>query len=453
LSSSPSKQTLTPRATSGKSLNIVLQALRANDLLQNRKYNEAKELCDHLINAKTWPLEKMSVRVLLLNVRGHALQMQGLLDPAIADYQQVRQIDPNNLLAIECLADIYKTVNKLDLAKECYDQIIAIDPEKSFLNYGKRGELLLRQNDSKESIADLEMALSLQPENASTLHNAAIAYLAQKNYEQALICCEKLLHLNPKSGVAFSQQAKAKIGLGKRVEAMDDLTRALEYNHDPDNATRRLRMLLCIENKEDETAVADCDMILKSKPNDRQVLFFKAIALGRLEKYSDAEETFELALKHSTTGAQKAEIYYNMSLRYTKSGDTAAALRYVDLAIQEDKNTVLARNNRAFILTHIGRAAEGLADIEKAVKSDQKSANTLSTRGCVYYHLNRLEEAKKDFDQALAWDPEIGEAHYFRGCILRKMGLTAEAAADLKRAEELNFKFPIYSTLGRPSFE
>src|SRR5947209_1808279 len=82
---------------------------------------------------------------------------------------------------------------------------------------------------------------------------------------------------------------------------------------------------------------------------------------------------------------QKANAFTNRGKAYRAKGNTAAALRDLDQAIQLDPNNAEAFYNRGVLFRERGENDKALQDLELAVEYDKRNANALSTLSHIYY--------------------------------------------------------------------
>ncbi|MGD9533907.1 MAG: tetratricopeptide repeat protein [Candidatus Nitrosocosmicus sp.] len=154
-------------------------------------------------------------------------------------------------------------------------------------------------------------------------------------------------------------------------------------------------------------------------------------------------------------------------------GNYIKALEYYD-EILNDPNYLIALNNKAITLAHMGKYedalvlfnqaleksdnnkslfyntghsyymlekyTESLVLFDKALEIDPNYLIALNNKGLTLDHLNRSEEALVLFDKALKLNPNYGKAYNNKAIVLRKMGKLDDAFQTIDRALQIDPK-------------
>src|SRR5262249_5666983 len=107
------------------------------------------------------------------------------LAEAAADCQRSIKLQPKQIEAYISLALIYEKQGKPDLAKDCYDRMVAPDP-KSLTAYPQRAEFRRNREQFEEALADCAEATKLAPGSALPSLVAASVKAARGEHEQAV---------------------------------------------------------------------------------------------------------------------------------------------------------------------------------------------------------------------------------------------------------------------------
>ena len=118
---------------------------------------------------------------------------------------------PNNIRLTERLdfgTELMQYGN-YDYAIEIFNNIIATDPEWSEA-WNKRATVFFLMNRYKESLSDIEKALSIEPRHFGALSGQARIFIRLQEYEKAIISLEKALKFYPsfKSGYLIPEIEK-----------------------------------------------------------------------------------------------------------------------------------------------------------------------------------------------------------------------------------------------------
>ncbi|CAG9578509.1 putative small glutamine-rich tetratricopeptide repeat protein [Leishmania major strain Friedlin] len=100
-----------------------------------------------------------------------------------------------------------------------------------------KGNELMSQAKYKEAIAYYTKAIELQPDNAVFFANRAAAHTHLKDYNNAIIDCERAIIINPEYSKSYSRLGTALFYQENYSRAVDAFTKACEL--DPDNATHK----------------------------------------------------------------------------------------------------------------------------------------------------------------------------------------------------------------------
>lgn len=126
---------------------------------------------------------------------------------------------------------------------------------------------------------------------------------------------------------------------------------------------------------------------------------------------------------------------------YVDRGNTLKILRRFDeallsynLAFLSKKNYVDALINRGAILCELKRFDDALESYQIALSIKPDSVGVLNNRGNTLKELRRYNEALESFDLAIHIKPDYAEAYSNRGTIYRDLGRFDEALADFSEA-------------------
>jgi len=90
--------------------------------------------------------------------------------------------------------------------------------------------------------------------------------------------------------------------------------------------------------------------------------------------------------------------------------------------IANSRDSWLAHNNLAVVLSEKGEAKEALLHAEEALKLKPDNVEGLDTMGCALLGLNRIEEALQYFRKAIDLNPNWVQAYFDYGVALQKLG-------------------------------
>jgi tetratricopeptide (TPR) repeat protein len=154
----------------------------------------------------------------------------GRLEQALEAAQKAVILEPDLSRTQTVLGFVYLTEVETTQAKEAFDKAIALDQEDPLPRLGL-GLAKIREGDLDEGRRDIELAASLDP-NSSIVRS----YLGKAYYEEKRMPLDEHQYsiaeeLDPKDPTPWFYDAIAKQTTNRPVEALQDLQKAIELNH------------------------------------------------------------------------------------------------------------------------------------------------------------------------------------------------------------------------------
>lgn len=186
------------------------------------------------------------------------------LDPAFKRRLEANNIAPETVAAVAediqaFLSDIKKTDRQLkrdqereDSEKDIFqgaskenkglnDQIEEIQRRKLCENERLKGNESMKAKDYQDAITSYGRALDLNPTDAATFSNRALAYLKTKEYARALEDAEQAIKLKEDYVKAYHRRGKAYLSLNKIEMAIRDFQYILEKEPNNKEAMQELK--------------------------------------------------------------------------------------------------------------------------------------------------------------------------------------------------------------------
>ena len=162
---------------------------------------------------------------------GVALQQQGRLEDAVAEYDQAIRLSPQFADAYLNRGLAYIQLEQYERAVQGYDEAIRLNPQDAGL-YNNRGNAYEGLEQYERAIQDYDEAIRLNP-RAAFYRNRGLAYIEHGDSQRAILDLNEAIRLRPDYMRAFANRARAHGLLGNDVAAYQDGTRALELGLDP----------------------------------------------------------------------------------------------------------------------------------------------------------------------------------------------------------------------------
>ena len=185
---------------------------------------------------------------------------------AIADYNKVIELDPDNASAY-----YNRGISKYELedyygAIADYNKVIELDPDKVNAYY-IRGSSKCELEDYYGAIADYNKVIELDPDNVSAYINRGISKNDLKDYYGAIADHTKAIEIDPDKANAYLNRGAPKSKLKDYYGAIADYTKAIEI--DPDNASAYYnRGISKYELHNERGAIADYTKVIELEPDN-----------------------------------------------------------------------------------------------------------------------------------------------------------------------------------------
>jgi tetratricopeptide (TPR) repeat protein len=259
------------------------------------------------------------------------------------------------------------------------------------------------------------------------------------NFEEALVCYEQALTLDPLYSLAWNNRGSVMGYLKRYEEALTSFTKAVET--DPQNALAWHNMAKVLGSKFEnyENAIKCFDKVIEIGEANEEVWWLRGSDLEKLEKYQEAIESYKkaVAINPSCFGAwlllgnllNKIEIYEDALFCYE------SILKIDKVHIEENK--VFAQNYKeeviwmlkGGVLEHLERHEEALASYQEALQfvPNEHEALLCYKVGGQLFELESFQEAIYYFDKALSINSGDSKAWYAKAQILFKFEMYEEA--------------------------
>lgn len=271
-------------------------------------------------------------------------------------------------------------------AEVLYRQLLAAD-KHDFASQHLLGVIHAQQGRNEQALAEIDAALTLQPDDAEAHLNRANVLKVMGRADEALAGYARALELKPEWPQALNNRGTVLQTLGRHGEALAEYDRALAsapgYAEALNNRGSVLQDL-----KRPADALECYDRALRAAPNFGAAFNNRGSVLIELRRFADALSCFDRAL----------------------------ALRPGDIEII---------NNRGSALQGLGRYDEALAAYDQALALNPDHVQALSNRGSALQQLKRHEEALASFERA-------GSPEAFGGAAMAALSL-----CDWERVERI----------------
>lgn len=267
------------------------------------------------------------------------------------------------------------------------DEAVRLAPElRTATFFSRRSDHFVMLEEYEKAKADLQQAISLEPNNADHYSSLANACSMQDDLDGAIANLERAYEICKPGAGKISGYLP---GEGPWMQARSALIDA--YVERANNRST---------NGDSEGATADFDRAVELDPESAQTFIQRSVFLALQGKYEQA-------------------------------------FKDCDAAIRLEPGSVYALCSRGAVYQTKGDMAKAIDAFNQVVILFPQKAYPLSVRALAWKELGDLAKALDDINQAISVEPENGFWYTHRAEILRELKRDDEAAADLKKAEEL----------------
>jgi tetratricopeptide (TPR) repeat protein len=235
----------------------------------------------------------------------------GYLRQAVASFERVRELAPNNLAARLCLGQIYVMSQLPDRAIEALRDPLE-HPGNFSLAKTNTTELsvlaataYLQKNDLARAIHLLETEITLHPDDYNLLNATVQAYLNHGLFTNALAIIDRQLKLAPNDPVWLFNRGNVSIQLKAYDDAIDAFTRVLATQTNNPSALFN-RALACLDNGRLDVARADYKTLQQSFTNSFQIAWGLGEIAWRQHDTNEAIRNYKLYLANANANTEEA---------------------------------------------------------------------------------------------------------------------------------------------------
>lgn len=227
-------------------------------------------------------------------------------------------------------------------------------------------------------LAELTKAIDAQPTAAGLYNKRAIWYLEHETPDKALSDIGKAIELEPKVPAYYRTMSDVYFSMGKPQRSRDALNKAIEINVD------------------------DTASYLK---------------LAELEFYfKEYKNTFDFLDKALQLDPQNAKAYFIRGMAYKEMGDTAKAVRALQVAVDYDQDYYHAYMQLG-LLYSVKHNPLAVDYFNNALNLNPQSVETYYALGMYYQENEEYNKAIEAYTTLLKIDPKFKYAHFNLGYI------------------------------------
>ena len=376
---------------------------------------------------------------------GQTLLAEEKYPEALAVYQKLSDLMPDDSDVYLRIAQIYRELHQLDKAEENLVKARQYAPGSLEVMYNE-GMLYESQGRYDDAIRVLTDAVTGIKGQAATMpsRRRSLSILYQQlgqlyrevqNFQAAVYTFEELGHLGDE------EDRRARMMIMDTYRAAKDLPRALQtgkeamakYPADP--GIRTSYALLLGENSQTDDAVKILRAQLHGDANDRDAYLNIAQVYERGRHYKEAEESARAAEVLPGQPRDNEMVWFLLGAIYERQ-------KLYDKAEEQFKKVLAVNPKNAPVLNYYGymlgdlgiRLDEAQALVERALREEPYNGGYLDSLGWIYFRENRTADAEAMLRKALAREGHDPTIHSHLGDVYAKRGRQDLAAAEWEKS-------------------
>lgn len=407
-----------------------------NVLREQRKYEAALSACNQAINLKKRNATLWAIRSdILLNL--------GQSEEALVSSLTALQIRSHHSLGLTEKCRSLSVLGHQDEAIAACNRALEVNQNwgefSPSLAWISRGLAQERKQEYPQALASFEGALKLQGQNSLALVSRCRVLSEIKQYEEAIVTCDRALQVNENwgesfpahawfwRGVAFSRwgQFPEVLGSCASTKMASPMVKTLTNECIKKNRQERLDAAINSYEKAAETP------LLSSLAWTQE-----GVILNELNRYAQARRVLESALK---IRPNYALALVNLCETLNKLGNYQEALNACEKALQGDGKWEQSSPAHAYLqqsqaLAGLRRFEEALASADRALSLKPNWAIAWNAKSVILWQGQKYPEALDASDRALEIAPEYFQGWFNRGGILKAMQRDRDALLAYDRA-------------------
>ena len=328
---------------------------------------------------------------------------------------------------------------KWEEARSQFDEVLTLDPERVAAWVG-RARVRAELGDAAGTIADLEQAAKLEPDEPEHVAQRGRALYAMGQFEAALDAFEQAAARGPLAELSFDR-GQCALALSRYEQAEAWFSEDLERDATGELSRWNRHLARRGQGKHDE-ALDDLRIALESAQSPDAIF---GILDARRDIYvdkGDPQAAMEASMALVERFPEQADPLVSQSRLLLQLDRPAEAEMTLDVAIELDDSSAEAHTMRALARYEQERHADALTDLERAIELDPEDPSLLSHRGWVHQAMGSTDAALADYDRAIEMAPNFPDARHQRFALLLELGRAEQADADRQALEAMGETVP-----------
>jgi Flp pilus assembly protein TadD len=364
---------------------------------------------------------------------GQTLLAEEKYPEALAVYQKLANLMPEDADNYLRLAQIYRELHQLDHAEENLLKARQYAPGSLEVMYnesmlyqaqGRFEDAIRVLSDATTGLKSQSTALPSRRRSLAILYQQlGQLYRDTQNYQAAIFTYQELGRLGDE------EDRRARMLMMDTYRAAKDLPKALQTGKDalakyPDDpAIRASNALLLGENGQTDEAVKILKTQLTKTAADRDTYLNIAQVYERGKRYKEAEEAARAAEALPGQPKDNEMVWFLLGAIYERQKIYDRAEVEFKKALAVDPNNAPVLNYYGYMLGDLGiRLEEAQALVQRALQQEPYNGAYLDSLGWIYFKENKLADAEATLRQAVERESHDATIHSHLGDVYAKTG-------------------------------
>jgi tetratricopeptide (TPR) repeat protein len=376
---------------------------------------------------------------------GQTLLAEEKYPEALAVYQKISDLMPDDSDVYLRIAQIYRELHQLDKAEQNLVKARQYAPGSLEVMYN---EAMLYQAQGRyedairvlsNAVTDIKGQSPVQPSRRRSLailyQQLGQLYRDTQNYPAAIFTFEELGHLGEE------EDRRARMMIMEIYRAAKNLPKALEtgkealakYPADP--AIRTSQALLLGEDGQTDAAAKILKAHLHGDATDRDTYLNIAQVYERGRRYKEAEEAAHAAEVLPGQARENEMVWFLLGAIYERQKFFDKAEEQFKKVLSANPKNAQALNYYGYMLGDLGiRLDEAEALVQRALKEDPFNGAYLDSLGWIYFKENKFGASETTLRKALEREKHDATIHSHLGDLYAKTGRTDLAGVEWEKS-------------------
>lgn len=314
------------------------------------------------------------------------------------------------------------------------------------------GVMAYQRGDNNTAVSYIKKAISINSGISAYHNNLGSAFLNLNRTEEAILCFEAAVRLQPDYAEACNNLGNALKQRGRYEDARKQYQKAICIKSDYSEAHNNLANLL-IEEGSYEDAIMHFQTAIALKPKFAEAYFNYGNVLVKMERFDEAIEQYH----HAIDIKPEFHIAYNnLGNALKQQGRIEEAMSHYHRSLVLLPNFAEAYNNLGDAYRILKRFDEAIENCRKAIQLSPGNSLFYCNLGDIFSDQDDLSEAVNQYNNALQVSPDCAVAHYNRGLILLLQGKFEEGWREYEwrfKCDEIIRDIVINKKVGIPEWD